>query len=105
MENKKEDEILTIKNLKEKLTEEKVSKSFYYLSNELISLYTLAKEKRINISFFEYKDESCVIEINSLDKKSIYEFLAKYKAVINSFSYDELIGGYKANATFKSLRR
>ncbi|WP_129088504.1 hypothetical protein [Halarcobacter bivalviorum] len=104
MEDKKED-TLTIKNLKEKLEKEKTNNSFHYISSELINLYILAKEKKITISFFEYKDDTCVIELNSLNKKSIYEFLNKYKAVINSFSYDELKGGYKANATFKSFRR
>ncbi|NVJ52889.1 MAG: hypothetical protein HWD90_04285 [Campylobacteraceae bacterium] len=100
--NKKEDK-LSIENLKKRIERQKQNSAYSFVSSKIVDLFYIAKQKDIKIISIQLQDESFLVELSSLDKKSIYEFFNNYKTSINSLKYDELIGGYKVNANISFI--
>ena len=104
LDNKTEKDI-SISSLKKKIESQKRDNTYTFVSSKIINLYYQAKQKEINLHLIQQNDNSFLIELSSLNKNSIYEFFDNYKTSINSFKYDELIGGYIVNANIEFIRK
>ena len=103
--DKKSENDISISSLKKKIESQKKDNAYSFVSSKIINLYFQAKQKEINLHLIQQNDNSFLIELSSLNKNSIYEFFDNYKTSINSFKYDELIGGYIVNANIEFIRK
>jgi len=103
--DKKSEKDISISSLKKKIESQKRDNAYTFVSSKIINLYYQAKQKEINLHLIQQNDNSFLIELSSLNKNSIYEFFDNYKTSINSFKYDELIGGYIVNANIEFIRK
>lgn len=104
-DNTKKIDNLSIENLKEKIKKQKNIANFTFLSNEISTIYYKAKEKKVEISSLHVDSRFCTVQLKSKNKKSIYDLLSFYEVTINSFTYDEILQEYRANATIKQFRK
>ncbi|RXJ89700.1 hypothetical protein CRV01_07445 [Arcobacter sp. CECT 8983] len=103
--NNKVEDKLSIENLKKRIETQKQNSAYSFVSSKIVDLFYHAKQKDIKILSIQLQNKSFLLELSSLQKKSIYEFFNNYKTSINSFKYDELIGGYKVNANISFIRK
>ena len=96
-------EITSLKNQTIKI---KSNKKFTYLSSSLLNIYEKSKEKKVFLNSLDIKNAKIIINLNSKNKKSIYNFLNEFKdATIDTIYFDEKIKRFITNASFKIHRR
>lgn len=101
----KEIDNLSIESLKEKIQLQKDRNNFNFLSSEVSSIYYKAKQKKVEIISLKFDSRVSTVQLKSKNKKSIYDLLSLYEVTINSFTYDEILQEYRANATIKQFRK
>ena len=93
-------------NLRNQTEQIKLNQNFLYISEYILNVYEKSKEKRVFIDSFSIKNAKIIIDINSKNKKYIYDFLNEFENTnIKSIYFDEKLKRFITNASFKIHRR
>ena len=96
----------SLSSLRKQTEQIKLKKNFIFLSSYVLNIYEISKTKKVFLTSLDIKNSKIIINLNSKDKKNIYNFLNEFKDMqIENIYFNEKIKRFISNASFKIHRR